>query len=49
MKKMIVFEMNEKETAGLEYLAGVPASEKRLYWSDSPWAAFRRLTGERQG
>lgn len=46
MKKMFGFEflMNEKDRAGMEYLAGVPAAEKRLYWSDSPWSAFRALT-----
>nr|WP_326171386.1 hypothetical protein [uncultured Oscillibacter sp.] len=32
-----------KKKMGLEYLAGVPAAEKRLYWSKSPWAAFRVL------
>ncbi len=49
MKKIFAVEMNEKETAGMEYLSGVPASEKRLYWSESPWSAFRGLTGKRQG
>ncbi len=50
MKNMFEFMsvMNKKDCAGMEYLAGVPAAEKRLYWSDSPWAAFRALTG-RQG
>ncbi len=49
MKKIVAFVMNGKEVAGLEYLAGVPASEKRLYWSNSPWTALRGLTGGRQG
>lgn len=41
MKKIVELEM--KKEMGLEYLAGVPAAEKRLYWSESPWAAFRGL------
>ena len=40
MKKICEFAMMKKDE-GLEYLAGVPAAEKRLYWSESPWAAFR--------
>lgn len=40
MKKICAFAEVKKEM-GLEYLAGVPAAEKRLYWSESPWAAFR--------
>lgn len=40
MKKICEFAMMRKDE-GLEYLAGVPAAEKRLYWSESPWAAFR--------
>lgn len=42
MKKINVFAEVKKEM-GLEYLAGVPAAEKRLYWYESPWAAFRAL------
>lgn len=42
MKKIYEFAEVKKEM-GLEYLAGVPAAEKRLYWSESPWAAFRTL------
>lgn len=42
MKKIYEFAAVKKEM-GLEYLAGVPAAEKRLYWSESPWAAFRGL------
>ncbi len=42
MKKINEFAAVEKEM-GLKYLAGVPAAEKRLYWSESPWAAFRVL------
>ncbi len=38
MKKIYECKALEKEVA---YLAGVPAAEKRLYWSESPWAAFR--------
>lgn len=49
MKNMFGFEfpMNGKDCAGMEYLAGVPASEIRLYWSASPWTAFRSLIGRR--
>ena len=42
MKMIYEFAALKKEM-GLEYLAGVPAAEKRLYWSKSPWAAFRVL------
>lgn len=42
MKKIYEFAAVKKEM-GLGYLAGVPAAEKRLYWSESPWAAFRTL------
>lgn len=42
MKKICEFARCKKEE-GLAYLAGVPAAEKRLYWSESPWAAFRVL------
>ena len=42
MKKMCELVMMKKDE-GLVYLAGVPAAEKRLYWSESPWAAFRAL------
>lgn len=41
MKKIYEFAMKKEE--GLVYLAGVPAAETRLYWSESPWAAFRAL------
>ena len=47
MKKIYEFVMKKEE--GLVYLAGVPAAEKRLYWSNSPWTALRGLTGGRQG
>ena len=49
MKNMFEFwsVMNEKDCVGMEYLAGVPAAEKPLYWSDSPWTAFRALIGWR--
>ena len=40
MKKICEFATMKKEES-LVYLAGVPAAEKRLYWSESPWAAFR--------
>lgn len=43
MKKICEFAMMMKKEEGLAYLAGVPAAEKRLYWSESPWAAFRGL------
>ena len=42
MKKICEF-ANCKKEESLVYLAGVPAAEKRLYWSESPWAAFRAL------
>ena len=42
MKKIYEFAAVKKEM-GLKYLAGVPAAEKRLYWSKSPWSAFRVL------
>ena len=42
MKKIFENKALEKE-AGLEYLCGVPAAEKRLYWSESLWAAVRAL------
>ena len=42
MKKINEFAAVKKEM-GLKYLAGGPAAEKRLYWSESPWAAFRVL------
>ena len=42
MKKICELVAMEREE-GLKYLAGVPAAEKRLYWSRSPWAAFRAL------
>lgn len=42
MKKICeLVAMERKE--GLKYVGGVPAAEKRLYWSGSPWAAFRAL------
>lgn len=28
-----------------QYLGGVPGTEKRKYWSGSPWSAFLALTG----
>lgn len=48
MKKIYECKATEKEM-GLEYLAGVPAAEKRLYWSESPWAAFRALSAGQRG
>lgn len=43
MKKIYEFAMTMKKEESLTYLSGVPAAEKRLYWSESPWAAFRKL------
>lgn len=40
MKKICEFAMMKKDE-GLEYLAGVPAAEKRLYWSESPCGLSR--------
>lgn len=42
MKKICEFAMMKKKESPV-YLAGVPAAEKRLYWSESPWAVFRVL------
>ncbi len=45
MKKIYDFKMNNQ---ALSKFAGVSAAEKRLYWSGSPWNAFRLLT-KKQG
>lgn len=46
MKKMIENKMDTRQE--LSRFSGVPAAEKRLYWSGSPWNAFR-LLGKKRG
>lgn len=43
MKKYMEFEVVYKNTFAFRYADGVPAAEKKQYWNQSPWQAFRLL------
>ena len=43
MKKYMEFEIRYKDTFAFRYADGVPAAEKKRYWNQSPWEAFRLL------
>lgn len=43
MKKRNEFEIMYKDTSVFQYVDGVPAAEKKQYWHQSPWDAFRLL------
>ena len=43
MKKYMEFEVVHKGTFAFRYADGVPAAEKKQYWNQSPWEAFRLL------
>lgn len=43
MKKYIEFEVMHKGMFVFQYADGVPAAEKKQYWNQSPWEAFRLL------
>ncbi|MCI8572982.1 MAG: hypothetical protein HFF89_00980 [Oscillibacter sp.] len=44
MKKIYDYKMSGKS---LHQFSGVPAAEKHLYWTGSPWNAFRLLAKTR--
>ena len=44
MKKIYDYKMSGKS---LHQFSGVPAAEKCLYWTGSPWNAFRLLAKTR--
>lgn len=43
MKKYMEFEVMRKGMFVFQYVDGVPAAEKKRYWRQSPWTAFRLL------
>lgn len=43
MKKRNGFEVMYKDTFVFRYAGGVPAAERKQYWDQSPWEAFRLL------
>lgn len=43
MKKYNDFVNVRKENSVLRYAGGVPAAEKKRFWAQSPWGAFRLL------
>lgn len=43
MKKHNGFEIMYKDTFIFRYADGVPAAEKKQFWHQSPWEAFRLL------
>ena len=43
MKRYVEFEVMHKDTFVFRYADGVPAAEKKQYWHQSPWEAFRLL------
>lgn len=43
MKKHNGFEVTHKDSFVFQYMDGVPAAEKKQYWLQSPWGAFRWL------
>lgn len=43
MKKYMEFEVMPRDTFAFRYMDGVPAAEKKQYWLQSPWGAFRWL------
>lgn len=43
MKKYIEFKVMHKDMFVFQYVDGVPAAEKKQYWHQSPWEAFRLL------
>ena len=43
MKSYMEFEIMRGDTFAFRYADGVPAAEKKQYWNQSPWEAFRLL------
>lgn len=43
MKNYMEFEVTRRDTLVFQYVDGVPAAEKKQYWDQSPWKAFRLL------
>lgn len=43
MMKNKGIEVVRRNGFGLEYADGVPAADKKRYWTRSPWDAFRLL------
>ena len=43
MKNYMEFEVTRRDTFAFRYADGVPAAEKKQYWNQSPWEAFRLL------
>lgn len=43
MEKYMEFEVTHKDSFVFQYMDGVPAAEKKQYWLQSPWGAFRWL------
>lgn len=46
MKKKNGFGVVRQGKYGLPYVGGVPMTEKRRFWAQSPWDAFRLLLRE---
>ncbi|MDE6590197.1 MAG: hypothetical protein K2K53_07630 [Oscillospiraceae bacterium] len=43
MEKYSVFGFVREKDGALRYAGGVPAAEKKRFWPQSPWEAFRLL------